>query len=108
MRRKLQYIILSVLLIVSMTGCAFTKASPRYGLITDSSGVGKTGPNADIMNTLLQIAKQNESEARAYEAATDRASDLNAQLVRPGCQRRSRTGIYLRRPRGGGADQVAE
>ena len=55
MRRKLQYIILSVLLIVSMTGCAFTKASPRYGLITDSSGVGKTGPNADIMNTLLQI-----------------------------------------------------
>ena len=80
MRRKLQYIILSVLLVVSMNGCAFTKASPRYGLITDSSGVGKTGPNADIMNTLLQIAKQNESEARAYEAATDRASDLNAQF----------------------------
>ena len=80
MRRKLQCIILSVLLILSMSSCAFTKASPRYGLVTDSKGVGKTGANADIMNTLLQIGKQNENEARAYEAATDRASDLNAQF----------------------------
>ncbi|MBP3880384.1 MAG: BMP family ABC transporter substrate-binding protein [Lachnospiraceae bacterium] len=80
MRQKVQYIILSVLLILSMTACGFKSAAPRYGLVTDSSGVGKTGANADIMNTLLQIGKQKENEARAYEAATDKASDLDAQF----------------------------
>lgn len=75
MKRKVAALALFAMFALAITACGDKKDSPKYGLVTNSQGIGSESVNADIYAAIQDVADSDNYKYYTAEEDTDKGID---------------------------------